>query len=154
MPQNKENADRFLERLKTLQHEAQDLAQDLLAELQRVPAAATVKEAAKRWEQIEAIVGALRVAQAVLLEEGAEETKQLARQLRRWRRLEGRNGNVGWIEIRMVNGYGPYVYYRFRHPEAATPAERKKIHTEYYGRLDSLAWLATALGEHGDGVHS
>ena len=37
---------------------------------------------------------------------------------------------LGWLEMRMVNGAGPYLYYRYREPGSRT------LHTEYYGRAD------------------
>ncbi len=85
----------------------------------------------KRWEQAETITAALRLGLTILSEEDSEEVKSLCRQLRRWRRLEGAPG-VGWIEVRYVKGYGPYVYYRWRRPG------ERKIQTDYYGRIDRV----------------
>lgn len=130
------------QRLVVLQQEALVLAHDLLEQLGQAPAVSSVAEMVTRWEQIEAIVGALKMSQAVLAEKESEEIKQGARQLRRWRREQGKKGNVGWIEIRTVKGFGPYVYYRSREAEEETTqgedTKKKKTRTEYYGRLDLL----------------
>jgi hypothetical protein len=130
----------LLQRLGDLQQEARRLAQELLEQLGNVPDVESVPEMIKRWEQIEAIIGALQMSQEVLAEEDSEELKRCARQLRRYRRLQGHSGNVGWVEIRWVNGYGPYVYYRSR-----KPGERK-LQTVYYGRMNQLSsWLTEEL---------
>lgn len=43
-----------------------------------------------------------------------------------------------------MNGYGPYVYYRFR-----KPGERK-LQTVYYGRMNQLSsWLTDELNAAG-----
>lgn len=126
---------RLSKQLEDLQLEAIRVAGELQRALQDQPkgieALADWQEWTKRWEQAETIVAALRLCQAILEEADPESVKSLCRQLRRWRRLEGRPG-IGWIEVRFVKGFGPYVYYRWR-----LPGERK-IQTEYYGRIDRV----------------
>lgn len=128
------------EKMLRMVRDAQAEEEQLAAELVRVlngradPSASPMLsclESVARWERAEAIAGVLRICIALATETDPFTMHNLSRQLRRWRREEGET-NRGWLEIREVNGRGPYVYFRWRNPG------ERKIHTEYYGRADQL----------------
>lgn len=93
----------------------------------------------QRWESVETILAALKICLQIAREQDPLGVQNLSRQLRRWRREQG-GGDLGWLEVRTVRGYGPYIYYRWR------KFGSRKIYTEYYGRGDLLvAGLAVVM---------
>mgnify|MGYP007135543423 CR=1 FL=1 len=65
----------------------------------------------ERWESAETVIAALKLCMKIVREQDPLTMQNLSRQLRHWRRVQGHE-NVGWLEVREVNGRGPYVYYR------------------------------------------
>ncbi|GHO63797.1 hypothetical protein KSC_026890 [Ktedonobacter sp. SOSP1-52] len=80
---------------------------------------------------METLVDVLSLCLKIQQEHNLLTARNIRRQLRRWRREEGK-GEQGWIELRTIRGHGPYVYYRWRQPG------ERKLHTTYYGRGDTL----------------
>jgi hypothetical protein len=85
----------------------------------------------ERWESMETVTAALELCKAMIGQHNPHTLHNLSSQLRHWRRAQGEK-NLGWLEVRAVNGYGPYIYWRWRDPGS------RKIQTKYYGRADML----------------
>lgn len=122
-------------KLREAREEAEHLIDALGRSLQElphdVPGTWTWLDLVLRWEQMETEVDVLRLCLSIQGERNPETVRNVSRQLRRWRRGEGKD-SLGWIEVRSIRGYGPYIYYRWR------DAGSRRLHTEYYGRGDKL----------------
>jgi len=128
---------KILRALGEAQKEGERLAQELAQVMQSQASekewteTSTWYEVVQRWECTETVVDVLVLCVKILREQDPFTQRNLSRQLRRWRREEGRTER-GWLEVRMVNGQGPYIYYRWRRPG------EREIQTEYYGRGDRM----------------
>jgi hypothetical protein len=128
--------EKIVRRLQEAKEEEVRLAEELVRVLKELPehpiwGRGNWLGLVERWESAETVSGALKLCLAILRDQEPMTIQNLSRQLRHWRRAQGKT-NVGWLEVRMVNGNGPYIYYRWRVPGS------RKLHTEYYGRADSL----------------
>jgi hypothetical protein len=141
----------IMDRTQEVRNEAVDVAEEVLSFLKEVSSDLGEEDnglrIVQRWECAETILAALKLCVQVAREQDPLGVQNLSRQLRRWRREQG-EGELGWLEVRTVQGHGPYIYYRWR------KLGSRKIHTEYYGRGDllvaGLAVVADRRDEHMD----
>ncbi|BCL78863.1 hypothetical protein ccbrp13_13280 [Ktedonobacteria bacterium brp13] len=108
--------EKILRRSKEVQDDEVRLAEELVQVLKETPPHPIWGKGnwlglVERWESAETVIAALKLCMKIVREQDPLTMQNLSRQLRHWRRVQGHE-NVGWLEVREVNGRGPYVYYR------------------------------------------